>query len=176
MFKRNVLAVAIGGTALLGCGETETTKGSPDAAVSIDAAPAIDAPTGGGGTLAGMVSRSAQPMGDARGHVYVALFDRDPVINMSTAQVIARVRIDNADLSATGTTVAYTLTSIPPRTADYFLLAFLDDNANVDPTSASAGPDRGDLVSLDGLAAPRVKVTGSGTQSEDIILNSVLPF
>lgn len=174
MFKRSV--VVAGFALLTGCGEAETTQDSVDAAVSSDVAPAIDAPPGGGGSLQGTVARSAQPNGDARGHVYVALFDRDPVINMSTAQVIARVRIDNADLSAPGATEAFTLTSIPPRAADYFLLGFLDDNGNVDPMSTSAGPDRGDLVSLDGLAAPRVKVTGGGTQAHNIILNSVLPF
>ncbi len=175
MVQTPVLCLAIGMCALVGCDAGEPTKGAVDAQASIDVPPAIDGALGGG-TLEGTVARTAQPMGDARGHVYVALFDKDPVINMASAQVIARVRLADADLASLGATVAYSLTNIPPRTADYFLLAFLDDNANVDPMSASAGPDRGDLVSLDGLAAPRVKVNGGGTQTENITLNSVLPF
>ncbi len=174
MWKSFVIAMTFG--LLAGCGEPEPTNDSPDAPLAIDAPIVIDAPPTGGGTLTGMVSRSAQPMGDARGHVFVALFDRDPVVNMSSAQVVARVRIENVDLSASGASTPYTLTNIAPRAADYFLLAFLDDNGNVDPTTMAAGPDRGDLVSLDGFAAPKVKVTVAASKTENIILNSVLPF
>lgn len=174
MWKSFVPAVAVG--LLAGCSEGEPTSDSVDAPLAVDAPPTVDAPSGGGGMLTGMVSRSAQPMGDARGHVFVALFDRDPVIDRMSAQVVARVRLDNVDLSASGASAPYTLTGIAPRAADYFLLAFLDDNSNVDPTTTAAGPDRGDLVSLDGFAAPKVKITVVGTKTENVVLNSVLPF
>ncbi len=174
MWKCFVPAVALG--LLAGCGEGESGSDSVDAPLAIDAPVAVDAPSGGGGVLTGMVSRSAQPMGDARGNVFVALFDKDPVIDRMSAQVVARVRLDNVDLSATGASAPYTLTGVAPRAADYFLLAFLDDNGNVDPMTAGAGPDRGDLVSLDGFAAPKVKVSVAGTKTENVVLNSVLPF
>jgi hypothetical protein len=152
----------------------EPATDPPDAATpdaSVDASPSQLA------TVTGQIRRSAQPMGDARGHIYVALFDRDPVTNMETAQVVARALLENADLSAPAATVAYSLLSVPARAEDYFLVAFLDDNGNVDATKPDdAGPDRGDLVSLDGLAAPKLAVSSAGTTSHDIDLNSVLPF
>jgi hypothetical protein len=164
-----VLAIAAG------CAdEDHTASSSPDAALGdarSDAAPSQLA------TVAGSIRRSAQPMGDARGNIYVALFDEDPVTNMDTAKVVARALLEAADLSAQGASVAYTLTDVPTRSADYFLVAFLDDNGNVDPaTPDAAGPDKGDLVSLDGLAAPKLQVASVGTTQHDIVLNSVLPF
>lgn len=170
MWKSSVSAIACVG--LAACSGDSTNA-------SIDAPVAIDAPASAAtGTLSGSVSRTATPSstGDARGPVYVALFDRDPVANMSSAVVVARVRIENVDLSGSGATVAYSLTAIPPRAADYFIVAFLDDNANVDPTGTSAGPDKGDLVSLDGFASPKVKVTAAEVKTQNLVLNSVLPF
>ena len=160
---------------LAACSSNESGNDTADASVASDAA--SDAAPGTA-TLSGNVSRTAAPSntGDARGHIYVALFDRDPVINQSSAVVVAMQRLDNADLSASGTTLPYTLTGIPPRAMDYFLLAFLDDNNNVDPAAGGAGPDKGDLVSLDGFASPKVEVSAAGTVTENIILNSVLPF
>lgn len=152
----------------------ESAPDSPDAATPD---PRVDASSSQLATVSGGISRSAQPMGDARGHIYVALFDRDPVANMDTAQVIARALLESADLSAPGASVAYSLMDVPARAEDYFLVAFLDDNGNVDPASPDdAGPDRGDLVSLDGIAAPKLEVSSAGTISHDVVLNSVLPF
>jgi hypothetical protein len=147
---------------------------SPDAATP-DAR--VDALSSQLATVTGSIRRSAQPMGDARGHIYVALFDRDPVANMDAAQVVSRALLENADLSAANASVAYSLLDVPARAEDYFLVAFLDDNSNVDPASPDdAGPDRGDLVSLDGLAAPKLAVSSAGTTSHEVVLNSVLPF
>ena len=151
----------------------------PDAASgSVDApASTVDASPASLGSLTGKITRSAMPMGDARGPVFVAMFDRDPVANQMTAQVVARAFIENADLAGANAQLAYTLPDIPPRAEDYYLIAFLDDNGNVDVNNpAGAGPDRGDLVSLDGLASPKVKVTAAGMTAHDIVLNSVLPF
>jgi hypothetical protein len=116
-------------------------------------------------------------MGDAMGDIYVALFDRDPVTQMSQAQVVARQRLAAVSLAGNGASIAYQLTDIAPRSADYYLVAFLDDNGNVDAAHPEqAGPDKGDLVSLDGLAAPKVAVTSAGDHAHAITLNSVLPF
>jgi hypothetical protein len=151
-------------------GQPDSAAGQPDGAGQPDSA-------AGGASLRGAISRSTTPMGDARGNVYVALFDRDPVVDMATAQVVARALLENADLAAAGATVPYQLDGITPRGDAYFLVAFLDDNGNVDAANPDdAGPDRGDLVSLDGLAAPRVMVPAAGEVAHDIVLNSVLPF
>ncbi len=172
MSKTFVCAIACVG--LAAC-SSDSAIDSVDAAVTIDAAIDASAATG---TLSGSVSRTASPgsAGDARGPVYIALFDRDPISNMSSAVVVSRVRIENVDLSGGGATIAYSLTDIPPRATDYFIVAFLDDNANVDPMSTSAGPDKGDLVSLDGFASPKVKVTAPEVKTHNLVLNSVLPF
>ncbi len=125
----------------------------------------------------GTIARSAMPDGDATGNVFVALFDRDPVSNMSTAQVVGQVMIENANLAAAGATVAYVLDDVPMRPEEYFMIAFLDDNGNVDLSNPDgAGPDRGDLVSLNGVSAPRVTVATPGDHTHDIDLNLVMPF
>jgi len=139
--------------------------------------PDADPGPGGGASLTGAITRSAAPMGDAVGDIYVALFDRDPVLDMDNAVVVGRVLIEDANLAAAGASVAYTLPDVAPRGDDYYLVAFLDDNGTVDAADPdAAGPDMGDLVSLDGLAAPRVEVTTPGSHAHDIVLNSVLPF
>ncbi len=162
----------------LGCSADESTAGSgaaPDAATS---AGNVDAAVPGSvAKLAGSITRTAAPMGDGMGDVYVALFDRDPVAQMSQAQVVARQRLVGVNLAGAGASIAYELADITPRAADYYLVAFLDDNGNVDAAHPEqAGPDKGDLVSLDGLAAPKVAVTSAADHAHPITLNSVLPF
>ena len=68
-----------------------------------------------------------------------------------------------------------TSTGIPARSAPYYVVAFLDDNATVtDPTMAA--PDRGDLVSLEGFSAPQVTVATDARVTLDLDLNQNLPF
>ncbi|CAN5900243.1 hypothetical protein BH11MYX2_BH11MYX2_35440 [soil metagenome] len=141
----------------------------------------VDAPVDSiaGATVSGSVRRTAQPGsgGDARGPIYIAIFDQDPIINRDTAQVIARTVIDNADLSAPNATVSYTLDAVPVRAMKYYFVGFLDDNANVDPmNAANAGPDKGDLVSLDGLASPTLTLATPTAATFDVNLNTMLPF
>jgi len=136
-----------------------------------------DAAPGATGRRTGVISRSAAPQGDAVGNVYVALFDRDPIANMDTAQVVGNALIADVNLSAAGASVTYAVEDVPPRAEDYFLIAFLDDNGNVDQSNpAAAGPDRGDLVSLAGVSAPKVTVATAGAHAHDIDLNLVMPF
>ncbi len=179
MFDRRSHSLSWLAVLLVGC-SSGTSEPTPDP-LGPDASTggSVDAANPGGGTakVSGTIKRSAAPMGDAVGDVYVALFDRDPVTQMMQAQLVARARIVGANLAAATATVPYELVDVPPRAETYYLVAFLDDNANVDMAHPEkAGPDRGDLVSLDGLAAPKLGVTTAGTQSHDITLNSVLPF
>ena len=167
-------------------GSSGPGPGSPDAST----APTADARGDGGGggngpdaapatvaRLTGSITRSASPSGDAVGNVYVALFDQDPIAHKDTAKVVGNALIRNVDLAASGATVAYAVEDVPPRAEAYYLIAFLDDNANVDMTMpASAGPDKGDLVSLTGVSAPKVMLTTPGAHAQDIDLNLVMPF
>jgi hypothetical protein len=164
--------------ALTACGsDSGGPSGDDDDTPGADAAPPDGPPAATTATLTGSITRSATPQGDAKGHIYVAIFDKDPVANMATAQLVAQALIENSDLSAAGAKVSYRVADIPTRAEDYFVVAFLDDNGSVNPAMPEkAGPDKGDLVSLDGLAAPKVKLTAVGDQAHDIVLNSVLPF
>ncbi len=169
------------------CGSSVDDPGPGD--VDVDSGVNVDGGGGGGGggpdatnpssnaRLVGTLTRSAAPQGDAVGNVYVALFDRDPVANMMTAQLVANALVQNANLAAPGASAAYVLEGVPPRAEKYYLIAFLDDNGNVDMSNpGAAGPDRGDLVSLEGLSAPTVTVPTAAEMSHNIVLNQVMPF
>ena len=79
-------------------------------------------------------------------------------------------------LSADGAAVPYAIEDIPVRPEPYFVIAFMDDNDNVDPEDMeNAGPDSGDLLSLRGLASVSVTLDAPGEHALDIDLNSVLP-
>ena len=152
---------------------------TPDAATTIDSGSGggADAPPSSAARLSGVVRRSAAPQGDAAGNVYIALFDRDPIANMDTAVVVGNALLPGVDRAAAGATVGYVVGDVPPRADAYFVIAFLDDNGNVDQNNPdAAGPDRGDLVSLMGVSAPRVTVATAGDHNHDIDLNLVMPF
>lgn len=153
--------------------------GGTDAATpSTDAAAADGGSTpGSGGTLVGVVTRTAEPAAGGRGHLYVAVFTSDPVTDRMGAMNVARGIVEDVDMSAAGASVAYTVVGIPPRPEPYFVTAFLDDNGTVSATDPSnAGPDRGDLVALEGFASPRATVASETTVTLDLVLNFNLPF
>src|SRR4051812_29489933 len=105
------------------CSTSSGSAGDPDAAGGGGGNAGSDSAgsdSGGGGSngssnarLTGAITRTAQPMGDATGAIYVALFDKDPVANQSTAMVVARALIDHANLAAAGASVAYELDDVP---------------------------------------------------------------
>ncbi len=147
-----------------------------------DGAATSDVPMGdmavasGTASLTGSVTRSATPTAGGDGDVYIAVFDRDPVLDMANAMVVGSGFLEDADLSADGATVPYTIEDIAVRAEPYFLIAFMDDNDNVDASDmANAGPDSGDLLSLRGLASVSVTLDTPGAHDLDIDLNSVLP-
>jgi hypothetical protein len=150
---------------------TTTDAGAPST-------PATDAgsSTAGGATLTGMVKRVAttQPSAGGKGNVYVAVFDNDPVTNRQNARAVGNALITDADMSSATASVAYTVTNLPPRSQQYFVIAFLDDNKNA-PANAPA-PDRGDLVSMDGFSAPKVTLASAASVTLDLNLTMALPF
>ncbi len=129
------------------------------------------------GTLRGAVTRSTEPRAGGVGSVYVAVFEDDPVLRRDTARRVSEIVIDSADFSSPGARYTYEISDIPPRSEPYYIIAFLDDNATVDmSTPALAGPDRGDLISLEGLSAPTVVIPSATPVTVDLDLNFSLPF
>lgn len=180
------------GMLLVGCGssdaagtDTAADAGAPPTvdsgtAPTTDAGspstPATDAGSTGGATLTGLVKRVAttQPSAGGKGNVYVAVFDNDPVTNRQNARAVGNALITDADMSSATASVAYTVTNLPPRSQQYFVIAFLDDNKNA-PANAPA-PDRGDLVSMDGFSAPKVTLSSAASVTLDLNLTMALPF
>lgn len=174
-----LLALTVAGA----CSSDPTTPGgggatgdTPDAAVSSGGT--ADAPSADhAASVSGRVTRSAQPTGDAKGNLYIALFDQDPIAHKDTAKAVGNALLMSTDLSAQGASVTYSITGVPPRAEDYYAIAFLDDNGNVDQSNPSAaGPDKGDLVSLNGVSAPKVKLAEAGPHTQDLDLSLVMPF
>lgn len=171
---------------LVGCGGGGDDGGGDDDPVSVDAADlpppvdaadeAPDAPPGSVATMSGVVTRTAEPEEDGVGHLYVALFDDNPVSNQQQTP-IAQALIEDADMSASDAAIAYELADVPVRGAPYYVVAFLDDDGTVDTTNpAEAGPDTGDLISLDGLSPPQITVSSPGDVELDIVLTLAFPF
>lgn len=151
---------------------------SPDAAPPApDAAPpGPDAAPGQTANLTGAITRSAEPQNGGVGNIYVAVFANNPISDMSQAPV-ARALIEDVDMTASDASVAYTVPDVPVRGEPYHVVAFLDDNGTVDPTDPSAaGPDMGDLITMNGLAVPTVTVTEPGAVELDLVLSFAFPF
>jgi len=183
-----VLALALGA----GCGSDDRDRGGgagDDAgsggmadggtAGETDAGGAGGTDAGGtaaAGRLEGVVTRTAEPRAGGIGHLYIAVFDRDPVTNRDSAVVVARTLIENADMSDDAAEIPYSVEEVPPRAEPYFVTAFLDDDGDAGMDPETAGPDMGDLVVLEGLGSPQVTVSSAETVSFDIVLNTNLPF
>ena len=84
--------------------------------------------------------------------------------------------IEGADLRAADAVVPYEIQGVPPRAAPYFMSAFFDDNQDADPAPGAAKPDRGDLVTMDGLGSPKVTLDTPGATTFDLVLSFALPF
>ena len=196
-FVRSLTAISL--VCTLGCGDDDRT--AADASARMDAGPvrsdsgptpeedggqppadggpiADGGPTGATGSIQGNVSRSASatPEADGVGPIYIAVFDQDPVTNRDSATLIGRVILEGADLSSESAAIPYMLDGIPPRPEPYYVSAFFDDDMNAGSDPATAGPDRGDLVTLMGLGSPQVTVPSASVVDYDIVLNTALFF
>jgi len=169
------------GVALMDAGAPPRGADAGPAGPATDAGPSTgtDAgtPPAGGGAITGTITRSAEPAAGGVGHLYVAVFTSDPVTDRAGAMNVANARIEDVDMSGSGASVPYTVDGIPPRSEPYYVTAFLDDNGTVSATDpSSAGPDRGDLVALDGFSSPQVTVSTQSAVTLDLDLNFNLPF
>ena len=154
------------------------TDSDADGDADSDADSDTDADTDvpGNAALSGNVMRSVPPSEDGVGDLYIAVFDADPVWASDTAQLVGRQLITAADLSADGSSIAYRIEDIPPRSTAYYILGFLDDNGNVD--GSAPAPDKGDLITFDlnTFGAPQVAITSGGEVIQDVDLNAEMPF
>lgn len=122
-----------------------------DADVGTDSAPST-AP------VWGYVSRSATPVLDGKGPLYVAVFVAGlPIVQGS---------VPAADLSAPGSTVLYELYGVSAGAQQ--IGAFLDDNANALPMLPMADP--GDLALSNAVTVN----VGGGSQRQDLVLDVVV--
>ena len=150
---------------------------APSAPSSDASPPSITDDGGASASLVGSVKRtSTQPAHGGKGTVYVAVFQGNPVTNASGAKMIARTLLSNQDLSSAGAQVAYRIDSIPPASAPYEVIAFLDDANSVSSTNPQ--PGSGDLISLQlsgGISGIPVTLAGAGVTSLDLPLNALMP-
>jgi hypothetical protein len=131
------------------------------------------------GTLFGSVTRTAEPAAGGVGPLFIAVLDGEPVSlgGGPRPNVVAVTLIPDADMRARDASIPYRVTGIPPRAQPYYVSAFLDDNRNADTTSESnAGPDRGDLVSLNGIGSFTVTIAEATDVRFNIVLNNRMPF
>jgi hypothetical protein len=157
--------------------EEDSMAPSTDSATPGDDAPLfMDAGCTACATLKGKVMRKAltKPQHGGKGNVYVAVFDHDPVIDRMNAKLVGQALIMDADMTADTASVDYAVKDITPRADPYFVIAFLDDNHNA--STASPGPDKGDLVSLEGLSSPKVTLATPTVATLDLALSAALPF
>ncbi len=133
-----------------------------------------------GATLAGTITRSANPErgADGIGNVYVAVLDSNPLgFGGGTPTTVAVQLIENVDLSAAGASVDYRITGIPTRSEPYYISAFLDDDGNAGLDAP--GPDAGDLLNLESPLPPSIPTLAITEEIEytfPIDLNFARPF
>jgi hypothetical protein len=129
------------------------------------------------GSLVGTVGRNdgTKPNAGGKGHVYIAVFTGNPILDRNNAKVVARTLIENVDLSVNGTTVPYRVDGIPAGPTEYQVIAFLDDNKTA--TAANPAPDKGDLVTMTTLppSGVKVKVPTPTDVKLDLKMNAALP-
>lgn len=136
------------------------TEGGVDLPPGLDLA--ADGPVDAGAVaITGIVSRTAVPVLDGKGTLYVAVYNLlFPMFPVGTAV------IQNADMSAATAKISYTIYNVPPGT--YNLGAFLDDNLNA--AFPFLTPDGPDLV----VSAPvQVTVTAGATTTQDLVLDKL---
>lgn len=193
--------LALGAWLLVGCGsaETESSPAKADSATGSDtnassadtgsvapatdsAPPSSDAAAEVAGDcatcakLVGKVTRVAatKPQHGGKGTIYLAVFDHDPVGDRMNAKVVGQALLPSTDFNPDTASIAYEIGGLTPRSAAYYVIAFLDDDGNASSTGPS--PSKGDLVSLDGISAPKVVLASPGTVTLDLPLTMAMPF
>ncbi len=123
-----------------------------------------DKPQGDGNIpwLSGYVTRTAAPLGDGKGELYVGIYLAPFPFQIGGTQT-------TADFSTAGAKVKYEIWSPPPQ-GTYTLVAFLDDNSNATPFPF-LGADPGDLT----MSAPIALTIGASPKPQqlDLVLDKV---
>jgi len=117
--------------------------------------------------ISGMVTRSGDFVKgqDGIGTVVVTVLAQDPKAG-PPGMPVAFTSVPDADLSASGASVSYSLEGLTPRVEPYYVVAFIDDDAS----GAMGGPNENDLV-----AQPvELTATTGGTYSVDLDLAGTL--
>ncbi|MCO4746878.1 MAG: hypothetical protein KC912_18925 [Proteobacteria bacterium] len=159
-----VTATDTDSSASVDTGETQT--GDTDTGSSADSGSSSTA------SLSGTIDRSAEPSNGGVGHLYVVVMEENPMTGGGDA--LGAVIIENADFTSSGASYDYTISGIEPGTAEVFVTAFLDDNANADATEP--GPDMGDLVSMEGVSFPSIVIDQATAYDLDLTLSFSMPF
>jgi hypothetical protein len=138
-----------------------------DTMTSADAGPAV--------SLSGTVTRKAgtKPTAGGKGHIYVALFDGNPITDMMGAKLVGRALIENVDMNPESAAIPYKIEGIPPSGTERQVVAFLDDNKTA--TTANPAPDKGDLVTIEIATFSGVKVKVAADTKLDLQLNAAIP-
>jgi uncharacterized protein (DUF2141 family) len=138
---------------------------SQDVVIVLDGTPDAmlpDGPVGDLGTpdIWGTISRSVTPLLDAKGTIYIGLYD------LLFPFQVAGTTLKGAHLATTNTKINYAIYNAPA--GKFNLQAFLDDNSNTMPFPFPMADD------LD-LVAPtqQIQVTAGTSQQIDIVLSQV---
>ena len=132
-----------------------------------------DSAEASGVMLSGEVTRTAELEHDGFGDLFIAVFDGNPILESPNA--LGFQLIPDLDLTDPEAVVLYEIASLEPGEADPFhVIAFFDDNDNATPPEPE--PDRTDLVSMIGLAAPTVSIPSDDGATLDLVLNLGMPF
>jgi hypothetical protein len=99
----------------------------------------------GPGSVEGLVVRSVPVTEDGVGTLVVSVFDADPFIVPEACEV-ATMTYKGVDLSAEGSSSAFSVGGIQPKETPYFATALFDDNGDF---TGDEGPGLGDLVAMD---------------------------
>lgn len=122
-----------------------------------------DAGMGPMGALKGKVTTSATPAGDGKGPIYISLHSQLP-----PAGQVAMAQVNAADLSSPYSSELYYIGNVPA--GNYYLDAFLDDNANAN--FLFPGSDKDDMI----LSKPiQVHIVTGTINVHDIVLDLVKP-
>lgn len=125
--------------------------------------------------LSGVVTRTASLQHDGYGDLFIAVFDGNPIDLTDTPSSLGFQLIPDVDLNDPETVVSYEIVDLVPGEVDPFhVIAFFDDNENA--TAPEPEPDRTDLVSMIGLAAPTVSIPTDDGATLDLVLNIGMPF
>ena len=134
-------------------------------------------------TLKGTVTGKVNPRFGGDGSLYVVVLTEKPYINNRpnpNTKAIKAAYVPNAFLATDQDSVNYQIDDIPTRPQAYHLIAFLDDNDNVNSNNTpNVAPDSGDMIDagvVNGMITfPEVVLDDAQTVTQNFIMRTVIP-